>query len=185
MKPCQSRRTVQQHCRGWVTFCCLMWITDIRNKRQACWRTQEWVGGWDGGEGGAACVALSYVPLSCGSPTPPQPQPPGSHHCSRECSAYNYPQSTLKKHSFTVINSRHFKGSMWHHHTPRNQRVLLQIMITVERRLCTHATTRVGSVSEDREKVTVCFLALFMSDATRAKESEVASVQFKTTFCIM
>jgi len=36
----------------------------------------------------------------------PPPSPPGCHHCSRGCSAYNYPQSTLKKRSFTVINGR-------------------------------------------------------------------------------
>lgn len=64
------------------------------------------------GIGGPACVALSVL-LS-----PVEPLSPGSQHCSLGCTAYNYPQSTLKQLSFTVINSLHFKGFMWHQ-TPR------------------------------------------------------------------
>lgn len=64
------------------------------------------------GIGGPACVARSVLHSLV------EPLSPGSQHCSLGCTAYNYPQSTLKQLSFTVINSLHFKGFMWHQ-TPR------------------------------------------------------------------
>lgn len=94
------------HCCGWVTvvLSCKSQTLEIKDRPVDLFHA--------GNRWPSMCCSV------CASLSPVEPLSPGSQHCSLGCTAYNYPQSTLKQLSFTVINSLHFKGFMWHQ-TPR------------------------------------------------------------------